>query len=96
MAFDTESEKSKELLEKAEGLLLKKEAEEDDAGSTWSLGDCHCCGNHGFSKDLKLCYEWCEQSADLKHLTGMANAGWCHANGIGVEKNPIDKTEAKH
>ena len=37
--FDKDSEKHKKLIEKAEGLLLKKKAEEGDAESMWRLGE---------------------------------------------------------
>ena len=46
---------------KAEGLLLKKKAEEGDAESMWRLGACNSYGTHDFDEDLDLAYEWCKK-----------------------------------
>merc|ERR1712151_1060239 len=85
--FEKDSEKSKKLLEKAEGLLVKKRAEEGDAEAMSCLGLFCYRRTHGFAKDEKLAFKWFKKSSDLKHPRGMASAGYCLTGGVGVEKN---------
>merc|ERR1712151_1012978 len=73
--------------EKKAGLLVKKRAEEGDAEAMASLGGFYCYGTRGFAKDEKLAFKWFKKSSDLKHPRGMASAGCCLAEGVGVEKN---------
>merc|ERR1712151_1206145 len=63
---------------KAEAL---KRAEEGDAEAM------HRIGCFYFAKDKKLAFKWFKKSSDLKHPLGMANAGYCLTEGVGVEKN---------
>merc|ERR1712125_82040 len=85
--FEKDSEKSKKLLEKAEGLLVKKRAEEGNAEAMRYLGFFYYYGTHGFTKDEKLAFKWFKKSSDLRHPIGMANAGIFLTEGVGVEKN---------
>mmetsp|Transcript_4397 Transcript_4397/g.9920 ORF Transcript_4397/g.9920 Transcript_4397/m.9920 type:complete len:290 (-) Transcript_4397:282-1151(-) len=73
---------AKEMVEKT-----KKNAEEGDVDAMYILGLWYENGSFGLVQNVEEAYKWFKKAADLKDTRGMALAGWCIANGVGVRKS---------